>query len=727
MDLFIRPVDDYKRDVNFLQSYIDQNALYLSKMTGKDIAQCREHVRSQVRPGGPQGMVIPLTNALVRGKNGDRALQRMPLTDYLQQTVERHEIIAPNLTTYLPSSTRESIPAQYIKGNLAKRAEAKHSMLKAKMAGDPVTEAIHNAMQTTYKYKNNALSGAHRSLHTPLYNKSSHSTLTSFCRTVTSYGNANNEKFLMGNRHYWCPDIVRANILSTLGNVDLVAMEQVLNHHGLRTPTADETMQCIRRSTDLYFRDAVQIADIRVLVGTLTPIERAAFVYTGDLYHLNQFNPGFVAGLFDDLTSRVITPEPEAAVWMKRLDEDLRTCVSLLCSDVLDGRTIVNLIEGVKNKKTGKLEREPDPVAYGLLAACGRNLIESIQKYGDFIKTFWVSDAMPASISYYPSSLRRTAITSDTDSTIFTVQYWVKLMTTNPLFANRGRAVAYIAVYLTSQTIRHILAKLSSNLGVEKKNLFELQMKNEYFYPAFVLTSRAKHYYAYRSAQEGNVLKELEMEVKGVALRNSKVPIYYNKEVVKYMKLILNAAMAGEKISVLKLLESFAKEERSIVEDVRSGKYGHLTKEQVKPAEAYKNPQSSNFIHYGMWQKVFAPKYGQAENPPYLGVKVSLNLKSKSKLNAWLEKVEDPGVKFRMEEWLKEMDKTDLTMLLMPESILSQSGVPPEVTCGVDLRQLIVTTMEAFYIVMESLGLYFKSANNTKLVSDVKYIEDIAA
>src|SRR5690606_6403502 len=119
-----------------------------------------------------------------------------------------------------------------------------------KMAGDKVAEKIGNSKQTTFKIKNNSLSGAHSSPYTILWNKSSHSTLTSTCRVATSYGNTNNEKFLYGNRHYWCPDIARNNIISIINNSDLEKMGQVMQKFNLRAPTVDELQALLIRCCD---------------------------------------------------------------------------------------------------------------------------------------------------------------------------------------------------------------------------------------------------------------------------------------------------------------------------------------------------------------------------------------------------------------------------------------------------------------------------------------------
>lgn len=723
-DHFVRPSAEYQRETNHIPTYIRHSATYLQKMSGKSFEECVEFVKKTISPGGQRPLKRPMASVLIRDRRtGDRSLQRMPFDQFYSDAIQNKEILAPNMTGYLNADVKESIPAQYIRGNLKLRSKAKHEMFEATMAGDTVLESIKNAEQTTYKYKNNSLSGAHRSLHTPLYNKSSHSTLTSICRCATSYGNANNEKFLMGNRHYWSPDVVTANIVSVIDSTDLVRFQQVMDQFGLRTPTVDETMKCISRSSNLYWRNTIKMAKIHRLIEALEPIERAAFMYSGDLYHLAQCNPEFVKDFFNQLIGRPVEPlsYEEAKQWIGAMDSDLKAYISLLCAKDLDGRTIKELEKG-KIDKAGVMVRPPDLRAYGFLAATTQSVVSVIDRYADLIKTFWVVDTMPASISYFPGSMRRTAITSDTDSTIFTVQHWVRWFTGSQKFDDTSAAVAYTAVYFTSQTIRHVLAKLSANLGARKEDLFELQMKNEFFYPVFALTSRAKHYFAYMSAREGNVLPEMKLDVKGVALRNSKVPVYFNQKVKLMMRHVLDSVMDGKMISMTQILNEIAEMEKEIVRNVLTGKYDHLTKEQIRSAEAYKNPESSNYIYHDIWQTVFAPKYGPAEELPYRSVKVSLNLNNQTRLKEWLDQIKDLGIRDRMIKWLETAKKKDLTMLLMPESILSLRGVPEEATIGVDTRQLVVTTMEAFYLFLESLGIYLKNGNNTRLVMDGVYV-----
>src|SRR5690606_29503284 len=129
-------------------------------------------------------------------------------------------------------------------------------------------------------------------------------------------------------------------------------------------------------------------------------------------------------------------------------------------------------------------------------------------KYKTLIKALWVTDNMPQSIAVFPSIIRRVAVISDTDSTIFTVESWVTWFTNSWEDTPKANAVAAAVVYISSQSVIHLLAMMSANLGIETKNIHKLQMKNEYMFPVFVTTSRAKHYFAYQSAKEGNVYAE---------------------------------------------------------------------------------------------------------------------------------------------------------------------------------------------------------------------------
>jgi hypothetical protein len=394
----------------------------------------------------------------------------------------------------------------------------------------------------------------------------------------------------------------------------------------------------------------------------------------------------------------VVLEGEEADTWVKKMDDNLLAYVSMLCSKELSGGTMGD----ADGKGTAlKIVRPHD---YGIIAATAKNIIDNLDRYREFISAFWVTDNLPSSVYFLPNIMRRGAITSDTDSTIFTVKYWTEWYVGKLDFTEKSLAVGATMVYLASQLIRHILATVSGNIGAAKKDITRLSMKNEYYFPVFTLTSRAKHYFAYISAREGNVYKKLETEIKGVALRNSNVPPAITKKAHDLIRALMDTVMKERKISLTAVLRYVAEIEEGIRVEVESGGYRLLAKTSIKGAASYKDPTVSNYVHYGMWEKVFAPKYGNAPEPPYTAIKVSLSTKSPSKVKDWIAGIEDRALADRLTEWMVENGRKDLSTLLLPEPVLAMTGIPKELIPAIDIRNLIFQTMEGYYLILEAIG-----------------------
>lgn len=720
MHHFVNPPVSYKRNVNLQKTYLEDAARYLVTMRGISYEKALAYVSSQVAPEGPLAMRDPATMVLVRGPNGDREQRTMRFSQFLQSVYEDQQSLSPSMTAYIHPDKKKSLLAVYIDANLDRRKKAKHEMFVAKMAGDEAAANIGNSKQTTFKIKNNSLSGAHSSPYTILWNKSSHSTLTSTCRVATSYGNTNNEKFLYGNRHYWCPDIARNNIISIINHTDLARMEQVMAKFELVAPTVGEVMDLLHRCCNEYWRDQKEMNSLLELVTKLTDTERAAFAYTSDIYHLGISNPKFVREFLRRLSHHPAEPLPadEAKAWIKKMDGNLEAFVFMLCSKELGGGTM----KDAWGNKTNITLEEARPDDYGRVGAAAKSVIETLDHYEEFIRCFWVSDNLPASIFHAPGILRRSAVTSDTDSTIFTVQYWTEWYRGKLDFSKESEDIASTMVYLAGQLIRHILATTSGAMGVASQYVNKLSMKNEYYFPVFSLTSRAKHYYAYRAAQEGNVLKELELEIKGVALRNSNVPPEITNKAHGLIRYVMNSVMAGRKLNAAQILRFVAKVEDGIRQGVKDGSYALLSKMQIKGEDAYKNPESSNFIHYDFWESVFAETYGHAPPPPYVAIKVPVELGRKQDVEKWLKEMENQGIAERIRTWMEKYGKDKMAVMYLPEQVLAVTGIPKEIITAVNIRPLIIQTVEAFYLILESLGIFMKNNDQTRLVSDEAWL-----
>lgn len=717
LDPFSKPLTYYTRTYDLMETYIGDSALYLSLMEGIPIEDARAFVLDTIKPDGIHPIRVPMARFLQRNAHGDRERRQMPLDQLWRVMRENNEILAPNLTSYLHPDVKMSLLAKFIAGNLKKRNVAKHEQMAADRAGNKRLKEIKKSTQTTFKIKNNALSGAHSSPYTILWNKSSHSTLTSGCRTATSYGNANNEKFLYGNRHYWSPAITQNNIISIVGHTDYVQLEAVMTEFKLTMPSVEDVMAMIDRSTRYYWRDDKYMAKIEQLVRALNPLQRTAVLFTGDMYHLAKVNPEFVRQFLMEMSERTEEPlSPEATEeWRPQIDGDLVAYISMLCPDYL------YLPE---KKEYGAMKEIKDPHKAGVLYANGKRVLEVQQKYAAAIQAFWVTDNLPSSIYYLPNIIRRGVITSDTDSTIFTVAYWPIWYCDTMEMSRRSLAISATMVYLTSKIIIHILAKFSANCGVAQQDIFRLSMKNEYFFPVFTLTSRAKHYFAYITMQEGSPKLEMETEIKGVALRNSNVPPEITRQAHALMRKLMDKILAGEMVSLRSVLRRVALIEYEIKRSIEEGNFKWLKRMNINQLDSYKNPDSNNYMHYEMWEAVFARKYGPAPPPPYRAVKLSVMMNKKGKYREWLAQLEDRTLAENMANWMESRNKTEIGTLLLPEMNLQSSGIPRELIGFIDLRNLISQTMEAFYLVLESMGFFIKDRHLSRLLSDNEWLID---
>lgn len=702
---FVLDANQYKRNLTLMKDYLDDTSLYLSTMTGKPLEECRAYVRASISKGGKFAFKDPRIMFLERGENGDREQKEGTLLKYINDSIKEEDLIAPTLTTYLNAKKIQSPLALFIDINVKLRGVAKKAMFAAKMAKDYVLEIFKKSEQANKKVNNNSISGGHASTSTPLYNKTSHSSLTSTCRSTSGYGNANNEKLLSGNRHYWNPNIVINNIISIINHTDYGRLEQCIREFNLWYPTVSDTLECITYSSNVYWRSKKEMERIEELVSKLTPIQRAAFVYTGDLYHLCKHNDSVVRTFIDKLSTRVGVVHPDPDLVINRTSEDYHNLAKQICSVEFCGKTVKDI---------------KDTDVYGIYASTIENIDNVLQEYSLLIGTLCVTSNVPASVAYFPSSIRRAAITSDTDSTIFTVQDWVKWHHGKIGFGQKEDATAATMIFLASQAIVHILAMMSGNFGIEEKRIFQITMKNEYKFPVFIPTNVAKHYYALISCQEGNIYSELGKEIKGVHLKSSNVSKLVIDEATKMMLYIMNKIMAGEKMEAAMLFKWVADIERSIVNSIRSGSSEYFRIGQIKDMEAYRGGEdASQYKQYLMWQEVFAAKYGDAPKPPYATIKVSVNVDNPSRTLEWFNSIEDQEIKEKLMAWLKKADKRSFGgTFMLPDQCVSSRGIPVEIEPIIGIRDMVIDATNIFYLILESCGLYMLNDKKTRLCMD---------
>ena len=708
---FVLEKKQYKRNLDLLKGYFSQNTLFLHKMTGQPKEVATKFLRKRLSRGGSFPLRDPNMLILKQESPGNRVKDEMTLLTYVKTVTDSKRILSPSMVCYENPEVLKSPTAKFVEAGIAGRKKAKNEMFQAKIAKNKTLEKIKNSEQNAKKIAINSLSGMHGFSGNILYVKSGHSSLTSMCRTATGYGNANNERLLAGARHYHTVDIALANMLVLLDTQPYEEFDAVIQQYNMVYPTVEETAACIRRSTDMYWRNEKQFQKLVDFIVRLDPIERAIIVYTGDMHHIAQYNDHVVRGFFDD----IIAYDPSTRVheivdpkgYLDKVDGDTVTLGIYLNAEVMRGTSLKDLNDA------GKV----DDIM--LVAQSVRQIEVTLQKYFDFIRVMLTPKALPPTVANIKGILRRVVLASDTDSTIFTTQDWVEWYSGENRRSKAGDGAWYTATYIACQCIVHVLAMFSANMGVVEYDLHRLSMKNEYAFPGFALTSRAKHYYASRSAQEGNVYAEQDMEIKGVALRSSAVPPDVIKSAKKFMKEVLDMADSGEQFHLNYLYHKVWVWEQDIYNSIKNGEHKYLKTGQIQ--ESYANLETSNYRHYILWNEVFGDKYGKVDAPPYSVIKVPLRIRNKTDMKEWMEHIDTVDKDFgaRMAKYCLEKNRDQIATLLLPQQILAGMGMPEEVMAFIDIRRLTYEILESFYMILESLGIFQVDTNYVRLISDI--------
>lgn len=708
---FLLPAEHYTRDISPVKHYVEQAAHFLHTSKGIDLGKARELVIEKIKNREFPRMRDPMVTYLYRGEDtGDRRIERISLSRYISEVIKNREIMAPTMTTYMPPDKRQSILALDIDDKVKQRGVAKKAMFAAEARGDKVRQFFENITQKGTKLQNNSISGAHATPSNPLFNPSSHSTLTSNCRMTSGYGNANNEKLLSGNRHYFNFNIILNNIVSITSHSDYTKIAEVIEKYNLHVPTVEDVMDCITYSASLYGLDMNRnMLRVRSYVEKLNGLQRAAFVYTGDLYHIKKHNEAFMRNLITRLISKIDDQQIDDAVKVvKTLNEDHVVVAHQICSVEMEGKgKDYKAIEGTKELST--------------LAATSLNVSKTIHDFTDFIEAFLVTKNIPAATPYFPDSIRRAALISDTDSTIFTVKDWQIWYHGKLGFHPEAIAVGAMMVFLASQSIINVLAIMSKNAGVEDARLRQIAMKNEFYYPVIVPTKVAKHYFGVISCQEGNVYTEekYKFDIKGVHLKSSNAPKHINDAAQKLMKDILYTVRKGKQIKMEEKLKFVADIERNIYKGIADADTKYFRLGEIKTSESYtKPPMESNYMHYLLWKGCFAEKYGDFGEPPYQVLRVKTTMDTPGATKDWLDSMEDKVLSKRIAGWLHANNKDSIPTMQIPIQAAAGKGIPKEILAAIDTREMVVNLSKVFYLILETLGFHFLNEKKTTLISD---------
>jgi hypothetical protein len=694
----------YKRDLQPLLHYYEQASIFLSINNNISIEEAKSFIKDLVTNDPEHKFVDAPYNYLEKQDNGDRQLKQTTLSGFLNDVNKNNWVLSPSMTAYSDPSKQLSPYTPYINANITKRSKFKRKMFECETNKDVIGENFNNNLQTSMKLDNNALSGAQSVASTALVNKTAHSTLTSICRITTAYGSGHCERMISGMRLYFNIDIALANITSIIEGTDFDKFKLMMDTYNLNYPTPQNVLDVIKRSTRRYTSNRKQWLILESFVRKLTPIQCAAFCYTGDFYYLRQYNENFVKSFIDALCVKVtegVLPA-DTVKELHKIEEAI----------VVHARQVCTLETQGMGSDASKLSEQGLKTLY----LTAKHIETVVNNYALMIKAIFINKNIPAYTAQLPDAVRECVLGGDTDSTFYTTQEWIHWYKGNYIFDQTSINVCSAIVFLNSATLKHILAVFSTNLGCDPKDRHRIKMKNEFRFDVFVPTQLGKHYYADRGCQEGNVFAKPKYEFKGANLISNSAPgrvIAQNKE---NMITIMSSVKEKGTVNVTQIIKNIARVESEIITSINKGGIEYLRTAKIKPAASYKNGEgTAAFKQYLFWNEVFAPKYGESEPPPYIVVKLSTLTEQPRDLVKWIKNIKDTELSIRLNDWLVKNDKNSMSSFTMPLSVLSTIGLPLEIKQVVDYRRIVYSACSSMYLVLESLGIYITNARTQVL------------
>ena len=679
--------EEYTSDRNIMKHAMDQYVMVISKTKGLDEEVVRANLVEFFK-ANQEKFRSRRAKVIIKNKNEDRELKVIPLSAVFKHVQSNNYHFSPSMVAYTNSDKEEcvnSIGTRLFIDNRKHYKDLRQSVPK----GSELYGKYHE-LQNAFKIFNNAQSGAMSSEGTPINNKTGHTSLTSTCRCLTSTANLINEQFIAGNRFYNTPENTLQAMVARLKVTDYKALERVMEKYKLHYATVENVMDQVAYCSRRYWESDKHTRIIREFVEGISGLERSAILYTLDLVQLFQHNKEQVSTFFDRwVEMNPVAEGKEEKDYLKPDNGDKY----VLCISKLPAKSPKVAINAL-NELHDKVESD----------------------YSDFINIFFHSSIPPSGLFDVVSAVRDCVLTSDTDSSIYTVDEMIEAYTDD---RDKGVKLNAVLTYFIRMISVDQHQQLSANLNVTKKNLRMLGMKNEYYFGAYVTTLMSKHYYASQLMVEGVMNPEMDMEIKGVHLKSSKIASNIKDFAQKLMTDTVLAIEKKQTLNAAETLKEVGDLERTILDDIQGGDWKWLSRQGVKSAAAYSKPMASVYFYHELWENVFADKYGPAPELPYVGVKMSVDLGSKSKVKEYLEKIKDKELLERFEKFMEKAGRTDLGNLVVPmERLQFMNDIPVEIKQAIDYRTIIKQNLKCVYEVLNSTGLYFMNSSITRLVSD---------
>jgi len=313
---------------------------------------------------------------------------------------------------------------------------------------------------------------------------------------------------------------------------------------------------------------------------------------------------------------------------------------------------------------------------------------------------------------------RRAVVLSDTDSTCFSVDNWVKWINNGEVkFDQRSISIAASVAYICTQLIPHWLAMFSANMNVAKEDLFLISMKNEFLWFLHDPAEVSKHYCALTVMQEGNIFHEPELEIKGVHFINSAITPEITSGFKEFAKNNFLQLIEKGSLSAIDIIKKCIDVENSIKNAILvNNEMTYFKKSRILEKEAYAlEEDKSPYQRHTFWNMIFSHKYGTLAEPPYDVIKIPTKVNTKTDFINWINSIKDEQIKNKLLNYAKETGKFKLETFYINADYVKSNSIPEEIKPIIDIDRIILELTTPYRLYLETLGFLL---DGNKLIMD---------
>lgn len=684
---------DYTRDLDIVQSSIQQTATGLATIHDKPVAQVVKWMQRKLDTKAVKLRPVRV-NAWVKDDKrfGDRFEKQTDILKILKVIEKRELITTPVFTSYDNPNTLKAPTTICIQRGFADRSASKDLQKLALKANDEDGFAIHNGNQNAKKVSINSYSGAAEDAGTPLHCKTIHPSLTGLCRCSTGICTAFGEKSVGGVRNYYSPAAIEEDILGLLVSINYPELSQTISQYQLVIPTVEQCKEHIRKNKEPYFKSESALTNVYRIVDGMDELQRAAFLYYSNLYDLMILNFDTVKGIFEELTSTSLDDEIEYR---------------------FDGKRSIILKDGTKRTITGNEQLQLDKMTLwnndSFEVVCNR-FFRWLDKRAAFFSTFTVTKYHLVHLGEQATAVRRVVPLGDTDSCFVAYQRFIRVLNEKHMLDQTDNPILDSLTYLTNESFWHQLRMYSAKMGIPPEFRDDIEMKSELVIPSLELTVVAKTYHAFVNNKEGTHLPEerREFELKGKRFHAGSLPQLIRDELHQVMEDNLIGLSHGKKIDRQDVVARVTAIEQAIINGIPKGE-SWFDSAKVKAKSGYKNWKSQPAVWTEFWNIFFGERFENATEGEYMALKVPLKKMSNERQVTFLRAIAGDSWKDKWEKWCALCSKaanTSIGSILIPLQSVNDYGIPPEIIPYIDIRLICHNVLDPWYLYLQSMNFF---------------------